>query len=170
MTWRLITVKYFKDPENKITEKDFGRVHICLRKAYLKPCQTSEIKLFAKIVNGFHPLTIFAKSSIFDVWESSEYASPWDTGRYVTCQTSTSPLIFFTNRVCWNALIISSIYKQFSWKYITKANENLNNVKICYKKVVFWWMINSKPFQRQHRIVFANELFECVWPICGVGA
>ena len=30
---------------------------------------------FAKIVNGWKPLTIFAKSFIFDVWMVSEYDS-----------------------------------------------------------------------------------------------
>ena len=35
--------------------------------AYSEPCQTSKIELFAKIVNGFQPLTIFAKSSVLDV-------------------------------------------------------------------------------------------------------
>ena len=28
-----------------------------------------------KKVNGFYPLTIFAKKSIFDVWQGFEYAS-----------------------------------------------------------------------------------------------
>ena len=28
---------------------------------------------FAKIVNGFQPLTIYAKSSILDLWEGSTY-------------------------------------------------------------------------------------------------
>ena len=43
--------------------------------AYSEPCQTSKIESFAKIVNGFMPLTIFAKRSILDVWQGSEYAS-----------------------------------------------------------------------------------------------
>ena len=30
---------------------------------------------FLKIVNDFQSLTIFAKSSIFNVWQASEYAS-----------------------------------------------------------------------------------------------
>ena len=30
---------------------------------------------FAKTVNGFKPLTIFAKHSIWDIWEGSEYAA-----------------------------------------------------------------------------------------------
>ena len=31
--------------------------------------------LFAKIVNGFGPLTVFVKSSISDTWLGSEYLS-----------------------------------------------------------------------------------------------
>ena len=41
--------------------------------AYPDPSWTSKIGLFAKIVNRFHPLTIFAKSSILDVQLGSEY-------------------------------------------------------------------------------------------------
>ena len=37
--------------------------------------QTSKIELFSKIVNSFYSLTIFAKSSILDVWKGSEYTS-----------------------------------------------------------------------------------------------
>ena len=33
------------------------------------------MELFAKVVNDFQPLTIFAKSYILDVWLDSEYAS-----------------------------------------------------------------------------------------------
>ena len=32
-----------------------------------EPCQTFKMELFAKIVNGFQTLTVFAKSSILDV-------------------------------------------------------------------------------------------------------
>ena len=41
----------------------------------LGPCQTSKTECLVKIVNGFYPLTIFAKRSIIDIWMSSEYAS-----------------------------------------------------------------------------------------------
>ena len=37
-------------------------------KVYFAPCQTSVMEHFAKIVNGFKLLIIFAKSSIIDVW------------------------------------------------------------------------------------------------------
>ena len=33
------------------------------------------MELFFKIVNGFQPLAIFAKSFVLDVWLGSEYAS-----------------------------------------------------------------------------------------------
>ena len=40
-----------------------------------RTCQTSKMKCFAKIVNGWKPLTIFAKRSILDTYQGSEYAS-----------------------------------------------------------------------------------------------
>ena len=42
---------------------------------YLEPCQTSKMKLFVEIVNGFEPSVIFAKKPILDVWQGSEYTS-----------------------------------------------------------------------------------------------
>ena len=43
-------------------------------KAYSKSCEASKIECFAKIVNGFKPLTIFAKRSILKVRKCSEHA------------------------------------------------------------------------------------------------
>ena len=43
-------------------------------RAYSEPCQTSKMNLFAQIVNGIHPFTIFAKSSILEVRLVSECA------------------------------------------------------------------------------------------------
>ena len=40
--------------------------------ALWKPRQTSWMEHFAKVVSHFHPLTIFLKPSILDVWRSSE--------------------------------------------------------------------------------------------------
>ena len=46
---------------------------------YSEPCQSSKIECYAKIVNGWQQLTIFAKHSILDFCHSSGYASavPW---------------------------------------------------------------------------------------------
>ena len=38
-----------------------------IAEAYYEPCRTSKIEPFAKKVNGFQPLTVFAESSILDV-------------------------------------------------------------------------------------------------------
>ena len=44
-------------------------------KEYLESCQTSKMELFAKIVNGFLPLTILAKNFMSGAWLGSEVAS-----------------------------------------------------------------------------------------------
>ena len=48
--------------------KYLSRVLIWSRwqEAYSKPCQTSKVECFAKIVNGFHRLTVFTKRSNLD--------------------------------------------------------------------------------------------------------
>ena len=42
---------------------------------YSEPCQISKMELFAQIGNGLKLLTSFTRSSIFDVYHGSEYAS-----------------------------------------------------------------------------------------------
>ena len=42
---------------------------------YSNSCQTSKVKLFSKIVKNLQPLTILGKSSILDIFQSSECAS-----------------------------------------------------------------------------------------------
>ena len=43
--------------------------------AYSEPCQIFKMDHFVKIVNDKKALAIFAKHSILDVWQDSEYAS-----------------------------------------------------------------------------------------------
>ena len=43
--------------------------------AYWERCQTYEMERFAKIVNSFTQLIIFAKKLILDILRGSEYAS-----------------------------------------------------------------------------------------------
>ena len=40
-----------------------------------EPCQTSKTKCLTKKVNGFQPLSIYAKNSILDIWQGSDYVS-----------------------------------------------------------------------------------------------
>ena len=43
--------------------------------AHLEHSQTSKIEPIVEMVSGLEPLTIFANSSILDVWLASKYAS-----------------------------------------------------------------------------------------------
>ena len=40
-----------------------------------EPCSTPKMEDFAKIVNGWKPITSFVKYSILDVWQGPEYNS-----------------------------------------------------------------------------------------------
>ena len=42
---------------------------------YSEPCYKFKMELFVKLVNGFQPLPISAKSSILDIWHGSEYVN-----------------------------------------------------------------------------------------------
>ena len=44
---------------------------------YSEPFQAFKMKFFAKTINVWRPLVIFAKNSILDVWDGFEYASAW---------------------------------------------------------------------------------------------
>ena len=49
--------------------------------AYSEPCQTSKMGHFAEMVNDWKLLRNFAKRSILDIWQGSEFASAinlWD--------------------------------------------------------------------------------------------
>ena len=54
------------------------RAKCILLRAYSEHFHTSKMEHFEKIVEGFELFTIFAKSSIFNVWQSSEYVSAAD--------------------------------------------------------------------------------------------
>ena len=53
--------------------------HLLSAEVYSESSQTSKMESFAKIIDFFHPLTIFAKSYILDMWLGSECASTVDT-------------------------------------------------------------------------------------------
>ena len=57
---------------------DLFTIRICdvrYPEAYSELCKLCKMEVFAKIVNGFQLITIFAKSSFLDVWQGSEYAT-----------------------------------------------------------------------------------------------
>ena len=49
--------------------------YLALSEIYPEPCGAFQMERIAKIVNGWIPLTFFAKSSVLDVWLGSEYVS-----------------------------------------------------------------------------------------------
>ena len=82
--------------------------------------------VFNKKVNGFYPLTIFAKHSILDVWQGSEYASGllkllcrgWIQGKVDICQTDYS--IYLKLRISPYSEVIHGI----STFKLTKVNKS----------------------------------------------
>ena len=70
--------------------------------AYSETSGTSTMEFFAKIVNGFQLLTIFAKSSLLDVRLGSEYAS--DSYYFELINKSE---IYFAD---WNILCMLTLY------------------------------------------------------------
>ena len=71
-------MKFGDDPLLKKSLKEVfvsGAVTCRIPETHFESIQTSKMELFAVIVHGFQPLTIFARSFILDVWLGSEYAS-----------------------------------------------------------------------------------------------
>ena len=46
-----------------------------IRGIFIRPSQTAKMEVFAKIVNDWELLAVFAKSFILDAWQGSEYTS-----------------------------------------------------------------------------------------------
>ena len=68
----MITACSTSESKDSPTTRKFTRSY---SEAYSEPCQASKMERFAKQVNVFQPLTFFAKRSILNVWQGSEYAS-----------------------------------------------------------------------------------------------
>ena len=63
--FQILQIVYFPFRENRVY----------ISETHPEPCQISKTERFAKIVNEKKLLITFAKRSVLDVWESSEYAS-----------------------------------------------------------------------------------------------
>ena len=72
-TLYMIAQKFLKELFGDILVKFLNLI----TQVYSEPYQRSNMELLVKIANSFLPLTIFARSSILDVWQGSEYASRW---------------------------------------------------------------------------------------------
>ena len=67
-----------------------GKCLFC-SKAHPETCQTSKIEFLGEIVNGIQPLTISTKSSILDIWKSSEYDSAVNSHHQIVNSLSANP-------------------------------------------------------------------------------
>ena len=50
---------------------DYEQVNV----SWVELCKTSVMQLFVEILNGIQPINIFAKSTMLNAWQGSEYAS-----------------------------------------------------------------------------------------------
>ena len=50
----------------------------CCTEVYSEHGEMSKVECFAKIINDLQPLNIFAKCSVLDVWQGTEYTSAID--------------------------------------------------------------------------------------------
>ena len=75
LAYRIFNIyKNFQDSRKQKSERPDVFAKSDRPEPYSKPSQTSTIEFFAEIVNGWN-LSIFAKISILDVWQSSWYGS-----------------------------------------------------------------------------------------------
>ena len=101
--------------------------------------QISEMELFAKIVNDQKPLTIFAGSSILDVYRGSEYITVISNtlnasvGRYKgtrTCSKGTRTISTDINgrRSGVNTVDFEQVFSKYNHRlYLITENINKNN-------------------------------------------
>ena len=91
--------------------KSFWDAYIFYFELYSKPCQTSKINHFAEVVNTRKPFTIFAESSILDVWQCSEYVCVIRMERHqndiYSHHLETSPLICYAKQLTGFHIIVT---------------------------------------------------------------
>ena len=120
-----------------------------------EPCQTSNIEVFAQIVNGIKFLTIFAKSFILDVWQDSEFASK---ARYDFAEKA--PFHMF-DRILNSPLITSKNLQPsvIFAKLVTISLLNLINITVLCMVKSTWPYDQHICLITKIMIVFPNHVF-----------
>ena len=72
--WKLLSICLLVSENNYIAVATKKKTSL-LTVAYSEHCQACKMERFRKIVNDRLPLSIFAKRSVLDVWQGSEYAT-----------------------------------------------------------------------------------------------
>ena len=94
---------------------------------------------FAKIVNSYNPRTIFAKSSILDVWVGPEYASVFIVSfEQIHASFEWRLLVFLDSLVQWDFQKLKFGGKCFKW------------MELQYKVTNHCLMRKSSSFLRRH--------------------
>ena len=70
----LITLDRFLE-DSKVASNDSNRKNPYESDTFSELSQTSKMELFAKLISGIQPLTIFTKHSILDVSQGYDYTS-----------------------------------------------------------------------------------------------
>ena len=103
---------------------------------YSEPCQVSKLERFPKKVNGWKRLTIFAKHSILDVWQGSEYAFgmifPSNCIVLITTAPQPTPhptLLVFFLVIDWKRLNRLAIYRYISYYFNQSVNDLIKSNK-----------------------------------------
>ena len=125
---------------------------------YSELSKTSSMELFEKIVKSWKPLTIFAKTSILDIWQDSDYASDfsllnlilnsfsstWDFMAYtLTLNITTSLLYGCSFYVLVLVLFITIFFTIYSSLIIRQKSESQNG---CFKKTKQAKFSEKRPF------------------------
>ena len=93
----VVITRHFKETFHEI---NLFQVLVYCTEAYSESCQTSKMERFAKIVNSFKPLTIFAKCPILGDWQSSECASLTHSDAEVYLRPYQTSMIDFFTEIC----------------------------------------------------------------------
>ena len=131
------------------------------------------MKLLVKIVKDFQLLTIFAKSSILDIWQDSEYASiQW------IIKTNELNKVKANQDTSYIRVLEDKPYNGTKWLIRKVNSSNLSNNFFTYpthvnllhlinifflRSVLFWQSFFLNFNQRSHFCVSTNLLLSFIW-------
>ena len=131
------------------------------------------MKLLVKIVKDFQLLTIFAKSSILDIWQDSEYASiQW------IIKTNELNKVKANQDTSYIRVLEDKPYNGTKWLIRKVNSSNLSNIFFTYpthvnllhlinifflRSVLFWQSFFLNFNQRSHFCVSTNLLLSFIW-------
>ena len=141
-----------------------------IRKVYLAPCQTWKIERFAKIVNSWSPLTIFAKRSILNPWLGCKPSFAYLTFPIIMAKMSgftfnvVLNIYFFSNLLPSNSvhhedfLILNSTFPTAFQPFIYSDCYFKSTLKVIFEKKWSKWPTTSEKLLRLFSVTFLMVL------------